>query len=58
MATFVLCRDGNRAFYVNTELVRVVEKGPNYTTLQLDKDHTVNIIEPPEHISNATGRPV
>ena len=58
MATFVLCRDGNRAFYVNTELVRVVDKGPNYTTLRYDKDHTVNIIEPPEHISNATGRPV
>jgi hypothetical protein len=58
MATFATCQDANgRVFFVNVDLVRVVEQGAGYTIVKFDKDHTVNIQGPPAVITNLGKKP-
>jgi hypothetical protein len=53
MATFVLCHNGPRAFYVNVDLVRTIEQKGSYTHVEFDKGHNINIEERSDYIPTA-----
>jgi hypothetical protein len=54
MATFVLCNDGTRTFYVNADLVRTIEQKGSYTAVEFERGHIVNITERADYIPTAT----
>ncbi len=45
MANFVMCHDGKRSFYVNVDLVRILEQKQGFTAVEFDKGYVINVTE-------------
>ncbi len=53
MANFVMCHDGKRSFYVNVDLVRILEQKQGFTAVEFDKGYVINVTEQAVYLATA-----